>query len=245
MINFFIQDDNVINYNDIDEKKSEIKLQKTENSYFMIYEFQKQLYTNDNNIYYVVLARLSVNNQSNWKSVYKALEENILSLIKTYTLPFDFLKKRKLYDKKLELLIFNNKNINNIITNIEFTQEGFDLITNKFLFTNGRIERTFNFDNNYNYFDNLIKNQDKLIFNKIENYYYNYFLTDYELTHMNLQQIMGYVDYNKNRLENIIIGCPKNIQDEYFKINNWQDENRFLVTFVDSQIELNKNHTKK
>lgn len=93
MINFFIQDDNVINYNDIDEKKSEIKLQKTENSYFMIYEFQKQLYTNDNNTYYVVLARLSVNNQSNWKIVYKALVENILSLIKTYTLPFDFLKK--------------------------------------------------------------------------------------------------------------------------------------------------------
>lgn len=101
------------------------------------------------------------------------------------------------------------------------------MITNKFLFTDGKIERTLIFDNSYNHYDDLIKSENSAYFKSLEYYYYNYFFNDVELQRLSLEQVLRYVDFNKLRLENVIIANSSRLQQEYFLLNNWQKENIF------------------
>lgn len=232
---------NIIDYDNVDEKKSKIRLQKIDGTYFLVYEFRKYDFVNNNLPNYVVLGRFFSKSYENWKNDYVSLSENITSLIRTYLLPFDVIRTRKLHDMNLKKIVFNNRSNEDIINNLEFTQEGFDLITNKFLFTDGKIERTLIFDNSYNHYDDLIKEENSKYFKPLSYYYYNYFFNDNELNNISLEQVIRYVDFNKLRLENVVIANSSSLQQTYFSLNNWKEENNFLVTFIDSQIELRKN----
>ena len=160
-------------------------------------------------------------------------------------LPCNLFKRSKFHNMKMKSMIFNNNTNIDIVNKIMFTQEGFDLITNKFLFTDGLIERTLIFDDSFNHYDDLVKEENFNYFKSIEEYYYNYFLTDDEIKKLSLEQMLDYVDYNKSRLENVIIANSKKLQEEYFLLDNWKEENLFLVSFIDSKIELDKNKLKK
>lgn len=245
MINFFIPEEQIINYDNVDESKSRIRLQKINGIYFIIYEFQKFLFTKDESTHHVVIGKFLAKENSDWKQNYLVLEEKIMSLINNYMLPCNLFKKRKFYNMKMKSLIFNNNTNIDIVNKVMFTQEGFDLITNKFLFTEGLIERTLIFDDSFNHYDDLVKEENFNYFKEIEEYYYNYFLTDNEIKKLSLEQILDYVDYNKSRLENVIIANSKKLQEEYFLLDNWKEENLFLVSFIDSKIELDKNKLKK
>lgn len=246
MINFFIpEQDKVIDYDNVDESKSKIRLQKIDGIYFLIYEFRKFECTHDTKSYYAVLGKFIAEPHSNWKTDYVLLEEKILKLITNYLLPFGLIRSRKIHDMNLKVILFNDKTNQSIINNLLLTQEGFDLITNKFLFTDGKIERTLIFDNSYNHYDDLIKSENSAYFKSLEYYYYNYFFNDDELQRLSLEQVLRYVDFNKLRLENVIIANSSRLQQEYFLLNNWQEENNFLVSFIDSKIELNKNNKEK
>lgn len=248
MSNYLNKDSlNFIDYDNVDENKSRIKLQKIEGTYFIIYEFQKFNTYKDTSdeTNYVVLGRFYVKENEIWKTDYEMVQKYILSLIKNYLLPFDLIKSRKIHDMNLRKFIFNNDLNDSIINRLEFTQEGFDLITNKFLFTGGKIERTIMFDNSYNHYDELVKSENFKYFKKIEFYYYNYFFNDNELNNITLDEVIRYVDFNKLRLENVIIANSNSLQQIYFSLNDWKAENEFLVTFVDSQIELRKNGIQK
>lgn len=230
----------IINYNNVEEEKNTIYLQKNGDIYFLVYE-----YTNGINKDNIIIAKFSVKPHSNWKDSYIALAAQLKSLIENYKLKLDIFKKRKIYDIKMNAILPYGSSDNNVVTNLLFSKEGFDLITNKFMFTDGLIERTIFFDNNSDDYDILIKDDQLELFKPIKEFYFNYYLTDDELSRLTLDQILNYVDYNKTRLENIIITSDKKYQNEYFSLDNWKAENYYLASFIDVQMDFNKSKVYK
>lgn len=231
---------NFIDYNNVDEEKSTIYLQKNGDIYFLVYE-----YTNGINKDNIIIAKFSIKHHTDWKDSYIALATQLKSLIENYKLKFDIFKKRKIYDIKMNAILPYGSSDNSILNNLLFSKEGFELITNKFIFTDGLMERTVFFDNSKDDYDILIKDNQLELFKPIKEFYFNYYLTDDELSRLTLEQILNYVDYNKTRLENVIITSDKKYQNEYFSLDNWQAENYYLASFIDALMDFNKNKVYK
>lgn len=120
-----------------------------------------------------------------------------------------------------------------------FTREGYDLITNKFIYTNFEINRTVEMKINHR--DNKIfyepawlrDNNDK--FNK-ENFFDiidledNYYFTDFELKNISLNKFIKYMVVNSEKISKLLI--DKSIKDNYNSLTNSQSKIKFLKQLI-------------
>ncbi len=100
---------------------------------------------------------------------------------------------------------------NEVTTNVIFTKEGYDLITNKFLYTNNELERTVHLKiikkNNRLYYEknNDINSLSNLYFYNINELDARYFFTKTQLNKLNTDDFIKYVSNNVNKINKIAL----------------------------------------
>jgi hypothetical protein len=147
--------------------------------------------------------------------------------------------------------------LNNITASVKFTQEGYDLITNKFLFTDNKMERTVNinrqvikdgliFDNKYNLINEKNRINQQTAFCDIKYYDENYFFTPSEKSHLGMDQALAYIRHNPEKLRKALISLDgpwyKNMYKD-FK-NKELEMDKFLLQVIDAKMELQEQRNK-
>lgn len=135
---------------------------------------------------------------------------------------------------------------------ILFTKEGYDLITNKFLYTNSEIERTVDFNVIYSndgeirydvkpFLDKYLQKED-IFFKPIEELENNYFLSDSQLKSMSEDNFLRYIKDNQGKLIRLL-KANRRYREEFEKLKTDAERINYLMqimSIMERQYEMDK-----
>lgn len=209
------KDNNKVKYENVfNEEYKIINFNQNQNvEYLLVHDF-----VNDAGPQYIVVG----------KFIGVATEIKKNSVMTNYLIK-NITEEYKNQEKFRNIMICNNYEQLSFLHNFLFTKEGYDLVTHKFLFTNGDISRTIKIEQIRPYYGNqyspIIEENNNLFFefDFLEN---NHWLNEDEFANLPLNNIIAYVNSNFIKVKNII------------------ENNRSLQNRVDELIE-NANRIEK
>lgn len=222
----------VIKYENVKDENFSIPVFRNEKrrEILVIHQF-----VNDEKKDYIVIGRFdaeklkfSIERVKSWLNIIRSLVTNYKSNCKYRKDDYDIL----LY--KLSCA--------ELTQNFEFTQEGYDLITNKFMFTDNVIERTIHIDNydhnNELVFDNkyeYLVNKDSA-FNNLTYYENNYLFTEKEKARLTLDQILEYTKYNYEKMKKVLANSETSWHKDVYK--QFQEQGLTIEDFFAQMIDI-------